>query len=410
MPLNEKQQQAFDMALSSRIGIITGAPGTGKTFTLKAILEAVREKHWSACLMAPTGKAAKQMQKSTGAPASTIHRALEPAKNLTGGFIFRKNEDNLIDANMVVVDEMSMVTNDLMADLLRAVDVGKTRLLFVGDHYQLPSVGSGAVLRDFIASQIVPCVELTEIQRNSGDIVRACHRIKDGDNYLTSPKLDPAEGFNFRHIEAASPWEIQQIIKDVVCKRMPAREYNPVWDIQVLSPVNKKTDLSCKALNKMLQKQLNPNPRINENVKFRVADKVIQTKNEIIKDATGRDEYVVNGDMGEIVKIEYSEKRMAVKFSDPDRIVNIPPFDHHLLLAYCITVHRAQGSEFPVVVIPLHQSLIYVMNRNWLYTAISRAQDICITVGQIGVARRAIRTEMTDSRMTLLKQKLRGEI
>ena len=405
MPLNAKQQQALEMVKNNRVCVITGAPGTGKTFTLKAILEWAKDKNMNVTMAAPTGKASKQMTMATKYEASTIHRMLEPRKT-KHGFTFTRNADNLIETDLLVLDETSMITNGLMADTLRAIDIKSTKIVFIGDAYQLPAVGPGAILRDFLKSGVIPSVELTEIQRNSGDIVRACHKIKDAKSYHPSEVLDDKNGFNLRHIEAVRPESIQQIIKMLVTERMPLRGYDPIWDVQVLSPTNKRTILSCDGLNTILQKELNTNPPIKD-YKFRVDDKVIQTKNDKISTPTGDEVLVVNGDMGTIIDIDVSGKKMVVEFCDPSRTVAVPMYDHNLLLAYCITTHRAQGSEFPVVIIPVHTGFNFFVNRPWIYTGISRAKEICITVGQFAAVKNAIKQGDVLQRKTMLIEKMR---
>jgi len=407
MPLNDRQQIAHKMAITSKVSIITGAPGVGKTYTLASIHEWAKDNRVKIAQAAPTGKAAKQMTMATGIAASTIHKLLEPRKS-TNGFEFTRNQENPINADMVVLDECSMITNNLMADVIRAIDFDRTSLLLIGDHYQLPSVGAGAVLRDLIGSGVVPVTELTEIQRNSGDIVRACHLIKDSKIYEPSEWLDTKNGQNLRHLEVSSPEMIHHYIREIVTERMPSRGHDPVWDVQVLSPTNKRTILSCDGLNTMLQKKLNSgNPAIDK-YNFRVGDKIIQTKNEQIPNLVGEKELVVNGDIGLITEIDKSAKLLTVTFFDPDRAVRIPMYDHNLLMAYCITVHRFQGSEAPVVIIPVHSSFNFFVNRNWLYTAISRAKEICITIGQFSAIRQAIKTDMAIKRVTRLKEKLNG--
>lgn len=409
MPLTSEQQQAFEMVQNNRISIIAGAPGVGKTYTLKAILDwADSERIWTA-MASSTGKAAKQMTVATDREATTIHRMLEPRMGNNGNFVFGKNETNKLTEDFIILDECSMITNGLMASVMKAIDTSKTRLLLVGDHYQLPSVGAGAILRDFIASGRIPCTELTEIQRNSGDIVKACHKIKDGKYYTPSEILDPDNGLNLRHVEVRSPERIQEVIRQIVTGRMVERGYDPVWQVQVLSPTNERTQLSCKALNKVLQAELNSSPKL-ENTIFRVNDKVIQTKNEKIKTPTGGEELVVNGDMGTILDIRLKKKQVIVNFDNPDRTVSIPLYGkaNKLLLAYCITVHRFQGSEAPVVIIPIHSGFNFFINRPWIYTAISRAKSIYITVGEFSAIEKAIDTEMVLHRKTFLREKLIG--
>lgn len=407
MGLTSEQQNALTMTQNNRVSILTGAPGVGKTYTLKAILDWAASERLLVSQASPTGKAAKQMMAATDRPATTIHRLLEPRMGNNGNFIFNRNENNQFDSDLIVLDECSMITNSLMASVLKAIDVKRTRLLLVGDHYQLPSVGAGAILRDLIASGRIPCTELTEIQRNSGDIVKACHLIKDGKYYDPSKTLDPDNGLNLRHIECRSPERIQEIIRQIVTGRMVERGFDPIWDVQVLSPTNTRTSLSCEALNKVLQTELNPNPKLDKTI-FRVNDKVIQTKNEKIKTPTGGEELVVNGDMGIIVDIILKKKQIVVKFDNPDRTVAVPlrGKGNKLLLAYCITVHRFQGSEAPVVIIPVHSGFNFFCNRPWIYTAISRAQSICITVGEFSAVEKMIDTEMVLHRKTFLKEKL----
>ena len=396
--LTPEQQSAVAMVKNNSVSILTGAPGVGKTFTCKQIIQEFRDAKQTVLLAAPSGKAAKRLSEATGRIASTIHRLLE-AEMRNGMFYFNCNETNPLDADLVILDEVSMVSNGLMCDFLKAVTKG-TKILFVGDQYQLPSVGPGAVLRDFLASGKIPHVELTEIHRNAGDIVYACHKIKDGKFYEPSPKLDLERGMNLRHVEAKNPVQIKNIIQELVIKRLPARGYNPVWDVQVLSPTNKMSDISCKSLNTMLQQQLNPKPPVNGTI-FRIGDKVIQTKNESING-----DYVVNGDLGTIVDIK--AKHLTVSFYNPDRKVEISRKSNNLLLAYAITGHRFQGSEAPVIIIPVHRTLSYILNRPWIYTAISRARQICITVGQFDAIRQAIRKEGANLRLTKLREKLEG--
>jgi len=403
MSLNTKQQQALEMVKNNQVNIITGAPGVGKTFALKAILDWARSENISFILAAPTGRAAKQMATATGCESATIHRTLEPRKTRYG-FEFTRNSENLIDADMLILDETSMISTSLMASMLRAIDTKKTKIVFVGDAYQLPSIGGGAVLRDFLASGIIPFVELTEIQRNAGELVVSCHQIKDAKYYKPSDTLDLKKGKNIRHIECSRPESIQQIIKEIVCMRMPMRGYSQ-WDIQVLSPVNRRTILSCKDLNIMLQKELNKNDQI-ENYPFRVDDRVINIKNEKVACSDGSDTFLVNGDQGEILEIDTSGKRLIVKFFDPERFAALPMYGHNLLLSYAITVHRAQGSEYRVIVIPVHSSFGFFTTRSLLYTALSRAQDLAITIGQFSSIKKMIKQDESIKRRTMLKQKL----
>ena len=409
MPLNSEQQSALEMVKTAQISILTGAPGTGKTFTLNAVLDWARSAGLSVLMASPTGKAAKQMEAATGWPASTIHRMLKPIMTPEGKFEFQKNKKNRLKAGLLVIDETSMITNSLTASVFRAVRAYGTKILIVGDHYQLPAVGIGAVLRDMIESDVISKKELTKIQRNSGDIVKACHRIKDGRMYEPSPRIDLDAGLNLRHLERAIPSEINQTIEEIVCGRMPRRGYDPIKDVQVMSYTNKNTEISCEALNKILQKALNKNPEV-KNTKFRTGDKVIQIKNENMTATDGKDVLVVNGDMGSVTGILEEKKKILVQFDNPERTVSIPLRKHNLLLAYCVTCHRMQGSEAPVVVIPFHSVQGFYMTRKWVYTAISRAKEICITVGQINAIEKAVAKDTDDRRRTLLVEKLKRRV
>ena len=407
LALTEKQKSIIPLMEQSKIAILTGGPGTGKTETSKAVLNWAKDKGMRIAVAASTGKAGKRISEAINFKASTIHALLQPRMGNNGNFIFQKNENDLLDIDLLILDEVSMIDNRLMASILKALDINKTKLLLIGDAGQLPSVGPGSILRDLLTSKIVPHIELNEIFRNSGDIVKACHRIKDGKYYKPSERLDPDNGLNLRHVEVRSPERIREVIRQIVTGRMVDRNFDPIWQVQVLSPTNTRTVLSCKGLNKVLQAELNPAPKLEGTI-FRVNDKVIQTKNEKIKTPVGGEELVVNGDVGTIIDIRLKKKQIVVSFDNPGRTVVVPLRGkaNNLLLAYCITVHRFQGSEAPVIIIPVHSAFNFFINRPWIYTAISRAQSICITVGEFSAIEKAIDTEMVLHRKTFLKEKL----
>ncbi len=398
---------------NKRLFILHGAPGVGKTFTLRAILENAISQNMTFALAAPTGKAAKRMSESTGYPATTIHRLLEVQMSWSGKFWFYRNEDHPLNCDLVIIDEVSMVPSQLMADIMKALAMPSadenyyrkgTRLLLVGDNYQLPSVGPGAVLRDMLASGKIPAIELTEIQRNTGDIVSACHSVKDGKTYTPSAKLDISCGHNLRHLEMETPKAIISCLR-VVYDRMIDEGFDPVWDLQVLSPVNERGPLSCKALNGVLQNRLNENPVIEKSI-FRVNDKIINTRNIEVSTPKRKKEMLVNGDMGTILELSDCGKYFICKFFDPERIVKISKTKNYLKLAYCITVHRFQGSEAPVVIIPVHSSNSFMIDRAWLYTSLSRGQKAVVTIGHMAEINRAISKTTSLNRKTFLKERI----
>jgi exodeoxyribonuclease V alpha subunit len=275
--LNQQQQAAVKMVQKNHVSILTGGPGTGKTTTCKEILAWADNQGMRVACCAPSGKAAKRIQEQTEFSASTIHKLLE-AEIQGDFFFFNRHDQNHIDCDMLVVDETSMVDTSLMACLLKAT-APETKVLFVGDAGQLPSVQAGAVLRDMVASGVIPHTELTDIHRNSGDIVKACHKIRYGELFDPSERLDPDSGLNIRHIECSSPARIKDIVVDLAVNRLPARGYDPQTDIQVLCATNEKTEISCAALNAALRAKLNPNAAGADEISGLITgDKIINTK------------------------------------------------------------------------------------------------------------------------------------
>ena len=450
MELTNQQEDAFQMVLNNKISIMSGGPGTGKTTTLLEVVGHFKSENAIIKQAAPTGKAARQMSRATGHYASTIHAML--VCNFEGGkFTFGHNKENPLDADLIILDELSMITTNLMASVFDAINIKRTKLLMVGDPYQLPSVGPGAVLRDLLDSGLFPHTELTDIHRSSGEIVKVCHEIKAGRTYTPASKLDlDAETpVNLIHIECSTPEKTMVAVKKIMCERMPLRilngkHVNPIEDVMVISPVNSKGKLSCLSLNRMLRQEFNPDKNRNqlealselkqdaENgayMKFRTGDKVIQTKNTkasgvefalsknldlgVFTNTEERDlkrqhialpSYIVNGDMGYIVDVV--DQEMVVKFSEPDRYTTIPLVNNELLHAYCITCHRAQGSESPVVIIPVHRQFNMFISNSWIYTALSRGKQIVITCGAFDTVERAIRNRSPNNRKTRLKLRL----
>lgn len=398
MNLFPDQIQAVEMACNNRVSILTGSAGTGKSTTVKAILEKLAKPGLRVHLAAPSGKAARRLWDVTGHQAQTIHRLLEPEK-VGESFIFTRNRTNPIEADVVILDEVSMVDVSLMARFMESV-MPETKLVFVGDPYQLSSVGPGNVLKDLIDSKTFPAVELTIIKRqDEGLIIKNCHHIKNGEDIL----VDNKEDGDFFFFERREENEIQEKILDLVCRSLPkAKNLDPLRDIQVLSPFREKTSLSCKVLNERLQAILNPHPVV-EGLRFRIGDKVIQLRNDY-------DLGIVNGDVGYVREIDRPEKKIRVMFENPDRLVEINLFENDLDLAYCMTVHKSQGSEWPVVVMPIHKSFgSLLMNRNLLYTAVSRARNFCFLVGHRDDVPRIISRNNALRRFTGLAQFLNGK-
>ncbi|MBI9090732.1 MAG: AAA family ATPase [Desulfobacterium sp.] len=399
------------MVKKNRVSVLCGGPGTGKSTTLLSIIEWAASEKMSITQAAPTGKAAKRMMEATGHYASTIHTMLGCIFE-DGKFQFAHNRSNPLQADLLILDEISMITNDLMCRVLEAIDPKRTKLLLVGDQDQLPSVGAGAVLRDILASQAVPHVELDVIHRNSGTIVTACHRIKRGQFYSPAKALDleATPPVNLIHVECSTPEMTLAGVESMVCDRMPLRGYDPINDIQVLSPVNTKGLLSCKSINDRLRDRLNPDTDGlwgdggGDDYPFRPGDKVINTKNSRLQTTKGAEAMIVNGDIG-IVRAIHG-KEIIINFTDPDREVAVPKKDKNLLHAYCITCHKFQGSEAPVIIIPVHQQFNYFLSNSWIYTAISRGKEIVITLGDFNTIEKAIKNRIPNNRKTKLAEQI----
>lgn len=395
--LSLSQQQALSLALQHKITIITGGPGVGKTTLVKAIIHLLSTKTKDIKLCAPTGRAAKRLSESTGMQAKTLHRLLEFDPKTYG---FRRNETYPLEAEVLVVDEMSMVDLPMMHHLLKSIpDV--TQVILVGDVDQLPSVGPGAVLTNLIDSQIIPVVRLTEIfrQAKTSEIILSAHQINKG--HL--PKLHYAQGeiSDFYFIEANTKEEIQEKLMQVVVERIPKRfKFDPIREIQVLVPMNKGF-LGVRSLNVELQKKLNLNPgqqitRFGWN--FSVKDKVIQTINNYDKE-------IFNGDIGFISKIDLEESRLLIDFDGRSVVYEIDELDE-IALAYATTIHKAQGSEYPAVVIPIAMEQFSLLEKNLLYTGVTRGKSLVVLIGQPRALGMAVRTIRSSKRITHLAQRL----
>jgi exodeoxyribonuclease V alpha subunit len=394
-----KQRDAVRAALGNKVLVLTGGPGTGKTTIVRAILELFTAKLQRVALSAPTGRAAKRLSESTGREAKTIHRLLEFDAGVGG---FRRTKENPLDLDLLVVDECSMVDVVLMNKLLPAIPPWAA-LVLVGDVDQLPSVGPGSVLADLIGSGAVPVVRLTEVHRQAGSshIVRAAHAINRGDEPESAP---PGKG-DFFFVEANDPAEITAKILTMVTDRIPARfGLDPVRDVQILSPMN-KSELGVQNLNAKLQDALNPAAKGAAEVQkfgttFRVGDKVMQTQNNYQRE-------VFNGDIGRVAGIELIDQILTVEYEG--RLVEYEFSDvDELQLAYAISVHKSQGAEYPAVVIPVHTQHWVMLQRNLLYTGVTRGRKLVVLVGSRKAVGIAVRKADTARRFSLLADRLRS--
>lgn len=399
--LAPQQAQAIRGALREPVLVVTGGPGVGKTTIVRGIVSLLGRAGVRIALAAPTGRAAKRLGEATRQPAATLHRLLEwrPAE---GGF--GRNADRPLEADLLVVDEASMLDVRLAADLLAALPDG-ARLVLVGDVDQLPSVGPGTVLRDVIASGRIATVRLTEIFRQAAEslIVTNAHRIHDGlpPELGAPPPEGPArDSRDFFFLEEEEPAAAAALIRDLVVTRLPRRYGLRPQEIQVLAPMH-RGELGAGNLNQLLQEALTPGAEglPSGGRVLRVGDRVMQVRNDYDKD-------VYNGDVGEVLRVKREDQELAVLYEDREVLYTADELDQ-LALAYAATVHKSQGSEYPAVVVPVHTQHYVMLQRNLLYTAVTRGKRLVVLVGTRKALGIAVRNADVAARSTRLRERLR---
>ena len=390
------QAEAIKKAAESKIMILTGGPGTGKTTTTQGIIAAYRTYGLKILLAAPTGRAAKRMSEATGMEAKTIHRLLE-FKPPEG---YQKNEEEPLEGDVLIIDECSMIDIVLMNSLLKAVPE-HMRLIFVGDIDQLPSVGAGNVLRDMIDSEVFPVIRLTRIfrQAQTSRIIMNAHRINAG----KAPDLTNGKDTDFFFMEQEESESIHETIVKLVKENLPKFYHYPAREIQVLTPMQRGT-VGAGSLNLALQEALNPGGEglRRSGIIYKKDDKVMQIKNNYDKE-------VFNGDIGNIVSVDLDERMLTVDFDGREIEYDHTELDE-LVLAYATTIHKAQGSEYPIVVMPVTMSHYIMLQRNLIYTGITRAKKILVMVGTRKALSYAIRNVTVHKRNTMLRERLEGII
>ena len=419
--LDEQQRNAVKSAISAGVAVITGGPGTGKTTIIDAIIRYFLGRKMEIKLCAPTGRAAKRMTESTGRPAETIHRLLEfsgtpeDTEEDKRGLRFGKNSDNPLECDAIIVDEMSMVDSFIFYSLLQAVTNG-TRLILVGDVNQLPSVGAGNVLKDIISSDCFPVTKLTKIfrQESGSDIVYNAHRINQGEHLeITNKNKD------FFFIPKSGAKAITSEIRELILDNLPPYLGIEPSDIQVLAPM-KKGEVGVERLNERLQAFVNPawpdKDEVTRNdVVFRTGDKVMQIKNNYKLEwkIYGKNGYVLeegvgvfNGDVGLITEISHYEEELTVTFDDGRTVTYEFNALNELEHAFAVTIHKSQGSEYPVVILPLFSGPPKLLTRNLLYTAVTRAKRMVVVVGNLRLVNQMIDNKDEQKRYTTLGKRL----
>ena len=393
---DDVQVAAIRQAVRSRVMVLTGGPGTGKTTTTQGIIAAYRAAGLRVLLAAPTGRASKRMSEATGMEAKTIHRLLE--FNPQDGY--KRNDDNPLEGDVLIVDECSMIDIILMYNLMKAIPV-QMRLILVGDIDQLPSVGAGNVLRDIIDSGQVPVIRLTRIfrQAQSSRIVMSAHAINQG----RYPDTSNGKDTDFFFIRKDDPEQVVEEIVKLVKHRLPKAYNQPLSNIQVLTPMQRSV-VGAGNLNMLLQQALNTSTLgiSRGGINYKLGDRVMQIRNNY-------DKNVFNGDIGIIEKVNMEDRTLCIRFDGSLVEYEASELDE-VTLAYATTIHKSQGSEYPIVVIPVLMTHFVMLQRNLIYTGITRAKKICVLIGQPKALAYAIRNLTVNKRNTKLKERLRGEL
>ncbi|MBI4963716.1 MAG: ATP-dependent RecD-like DNA helicase [Desulfomonile tiedjei] len=392
--LSDAQKQAVAAAMDHKVLILTGGPGTGKTTLLRCLIEILEAKKLRVLLGAPTGRAAKRLAEATGREAKTVHRLLEYSPSEGG---FQRGISRPLEGEFIVIDEVSMVDISLMNYLLAAIHPQST-LVLVGDADQLPSVGPGNVLGDFIDSGNIPVFRLETVFRQAREslIVTNAHLVNQGKLPANEPEGEG--GSDFYLIEKNDPDEALRLIKEMVSRRIPERfGFNPVEDVQILSPMHKGT-LGTENLNRELRQLLNPEGKPVKGGRFSVGDRVMQTRNNYDKE-------VFNGDVGKIVSYDAEWDEVEVEFDGRPVKYHISETDE-LILAYAVTVHKSQGSEYRAVIIPLNTQHFVLLRRNLLYTAMTRGRELVILIGSPKALKMAVENRSVEPRHTYLAHKI----
>lgn len=393
---DDVQIEAIKQAVQSKVMVLTGGPGTGKTTTTQGIIAAYKAAGMRILLAAPTGRAAKRMSEATGMEAKTIHRLLE--YNPQDGY--KRNEEEPLEGDALIVDECSMIDIILMYNLMKAVPE-HMRLVLVGDIDQLPSVGAGNVLRDVIESGVIPVIRLTRIfrQAQTSRIVMNAHAINQG-NF---PDITNGKNTDFFFIKNEDPEAVANEIVNLVKNRLPKAYNQPLSNIQVLTPMQRSV-VGAANLNMMLQQSLNSSTlEISRGgISYKLGDRVMQVRNNY-------DKNVFNGDIGVVEHVNMEDRTLTINFDDNMVEYEASELDE-VVLAYATTIHKSQGSEYPIVVIPVLMTHFVMLQRNLIYTGITRAKKICVLVGQTKALSYAIRNLTVSKRNTMLKERLRGTV